>query len=307
MPQLSLEVFPGKSPKGTEQLMQALAALKRLEPAFVSVTCGAGGSRRTTNCDTVSRIQNDAGLPVAAHMTAIAAHEEEIDWLARRYREIGVHRIVALRGDRPRDGSADGVVGRFRYANELVSWLARYGGFDIAVAAYPETHPEAASAEADIDVLKRKIDAGASRAITQFFFDAEPFLRFRDRIRARGITVPLIPGILPIQSFERTRSMAESCRASIPPAVTDAFAAADGDPARQAAVSLDLSAGLCARLQGEGVDGIHVYTLNKAAPTLRLAERMGWLPRRAPGPVSAPGRGARKAAAPETRPAPAGY
>ena len=305
MPQLSLEVFPGKTPKGAELLMQALAALARLDPAFVSVTCGAGGSKRTANCDTVARIRDELGLPVAAHMTAIGASEDDIAWLARRYRDIGVRRLVALRGDRPRDGSADGRPGPFRYANELVAWLARQGGFDIAVAAYPETHPEATSPEADIDALKRKIDAGAGSAITQFFFDAEPFLRFRDRIRARGITVPLIPGILPIQSFERTRSMAESCQAGIPPAVAAAFAAAGDDPARQAAVSLDLSVGLCTRLQREGIDAVHLYTLNKAAPTLRLADRMGWLPAALPDPPGGPGRRARQAAS-DHRPA-AGY
>lgn len=307
-PRLSFEVFPGKTPRGTELLMEALGALKPLDPDFVSVTCGAGGSRRTTNCDMVARIQDEIGVPVAAHMTAIAASEEDVAWLADRYRAIGVGRLVALRGDRPRDAGTDPGPARFRYANELVAWLSQRGGFDIAVAAYPETHPEAPSADADIDALKRKVDAGATTAITQFFFDAERFLRFRDRIRRHGITVPLVPGILPIQSFERTRKMAADCQARIPHTVADAFASAGEDPARQAAVSLEVSAGLCARLAEEGVAALHIYTLNKAAPTLRLAERLGWLPDPAPRPRSTAADRAPHRPPPAHRPAPAaGY
>jgi methylenetetrahydrofolate reductase (NADPH) len=261
-PTISFEFFPPKTPAAALNLWRSVERLAPLGPRFVSVTYGAGGTTRERTLTAIAAIRERAGLDVAGHLTCVGATREETLAVARAYREMGCARIVALRGDPPRgEGSFTPHPDGFRSAVELVEALAREGGHRITVSAYPEKHPEAASLEADIENLKRKIDAGATDAITQFFFDNAVFLRFRDACAKAGVTAPIIPGVLPIENFDKMRRFAEGCGAGVPDWLARAFAnAQDEDAARLLSVSI--AAEQCAGLMAEGVDHLHLYTLN---------------------------------------------
>jgi len=285
-PRISFEFFPPKSEKMEQALWQAVVRLAPMAPEFVSVTYGAGGSTRERTHATVTRIQHEAGLTAAAHLTCVGADRAEIDAIARSYWDAGVRHVVALRGDPPAGSEGSGFGGRYTphpggyaYAVDLVEGLRRVAPFEISVAAYPEGHPEAPSAAADLDHLKRKIDAGASRAITQFFFDEAVYLRFLERARAAGITVPIIPGILPITNFARTHEMAQKCGATIPPRIAEAFEGLDDDAETRQLLAATIAARQCERLAEAGVDSFHFYTLNRADLTLAICRHLGLRPR----------------------------
>jgi len=275
-PAVSFEFFPPKTPEMEDTLWDTVCALAPLSPAFVSVTYGAGGSTRARTHTTVSRIVAEAGIAAAAHLTCVAASREEIEDVARSYWDSGVRHIVALRGDPP-----DGDLGYsphpdgYAYASDLVRGLRDVEDFEISVAAYPETHPEAESAAADLDNLKRKIDAGASQAITQFFFDNEDFLNFRDRVAAAGISVPLVPGIMPVGNFKSMCRFAAMCGARVPQSLADRFEGLDDNPYDRRQVAIEVASQQCLALMENGVDLFHFYTLNRAALTQAVCESIG--------------------------------
>jgi methylenetetrahydrofolate reductase (NADPH) len=267
---VSFEFFPPKTEKLEAQLWAAVTRLAALKPSFVSVTYGAGGSTRARTHQIVETIQEKTGIPAAAHLTCVAATREEIDAIADEYWQAGIRHIVALRGDPP--GGAGGQYephpGGYAYANDLIAGLKRLHDFEISCAAYPETHPQALSADADLENLKRKIDAGATRALTQFFFDAGCFLRFRDRAAAAGIAVPIVPGILPVLNFTRAKEFAAACGARI----SDDFARQfetipESDVQQRETVAISAATDMCRELQSAGVSEFHFYTLNRAELT----------------------------------------
>jgi len=278
--EVSFEFFPPKTPEMEESLWRAISQLAPLQPRFVSVTYGAGGTTRERTHATVQRILEETNLEPAAHLTCVAASREEVNEVVRSYRELGVRHIVALRGDPP-DGSTHFIPHPegYRSAEELVRGIRQIGDFEISVAAYPEVHPQAESAQADLDNLKRKIDAGASRAITQFFFEPDVFLRFRDRAQAAGIDVPIEPGILPVTNFKRVRSFAEACGASVPGWLADLFEGLDEDPATRKLVAAWVAANQCKVLQKHGVQEFHFYTLNRAELTRSICHILGVRPK----------------------------
>src|SRR5512134_7873 len=263
--QVSFEFFPPKTEKMEQTLWACIERLATLEPAYVSVTYGAGGSTRERTHATVARIRRETRLEPAAHLTCIGANCKTIDSIAETYWEAGIRHIVALRGDPPEDGGPYAPFPEgYAYAADLVAGLKRVADFDISVAAYPETHPEAVSAEADLDNLKRKIDAGANRAITQFFFDVDRYFRFLDRARAAGINVPIIPGILPVTNFAQVRRFAGVCGASLPPWMAELFEGLDNDPETRRLVAASVACEQCRALHAQGVKQFHFYTLNRA-------------------------------------------
>ncbi len=257
------------------------ATVERLapfEPEFVSVTYGAGGSTRERTHATVARLLRETRLEPAAHLTCVGATREAVDALARRYRSAGVRRLVALRGDSPDGGKFIAHPSGYTRAAELVAGLKRIGDFDISVACYPEKHPDSPTWKADLDNFKAKVEAGADRAITQFFFDEEIFLRFRDRVRSAGIEVPIVPGILPVTNFARTLRFAEACGASIPPRLARLFDGLDEEPETRSLVAAGVAAEQCRRLAAEGVEAFHFYTLNRAELTGALCRLLGLKP-----------------------------
>ncbi len=283
-PAVSFEFFPPKTEKMEQSLWQAVLRLAPLAPDFVSVTYGAGGSTRERTHATVARIQQETGMTAAAHLTCVGASRDEINDIARSYWDAGIRHIVALRGDPPASADGSGGLGGggyrphpggYAYAVDLVEGLRSVADFEISVAAYPEGHPEAVSLDADLDNLKRKVDAGASHAISQFFFDTDKFLLFRDRAGRAGITVPIIPGILPITNFTRTVDMAGKCGASIPPWFAEAFDGLDNDPETRQMVAASVAAGQCRQLQRHGVHDFHFYTLNRADLTVAICHMIG--------------------------------
>ncbi|MDB5405376.1 MAG: metF [Rhodospirillales bacterium] len=273
---VSFEFFPPKTPEMEENAWKSLNLLAPLRPNFVSVTYGAGGTTRDRTHRLVAAIQNRTGIPAAAHLTCVAASRGEIDDVARRYWDAGIRHVVALRGDPPA-GTAGYVPHPDGYAHavDLVAGLRRIADFEISVAAFPEVHPEARSAAADLDNLKRKIDAGARRAITQFFFDPDVYLRFLDRAGAAGITVPIVPGILPVTNVAQVRKFAAACGAAIPPTMAAQFEGLDDDPETRRLVAAALAAEQCLRLQDAGVRDFHFYTLNRADLTLAICHMIG--------------------------------
>lgn len=276
---VSFEFFPPKSEKMNAQLWDAVSTLAPLNPSFVSVTYGAGGSTRERTHATVARIVSEAGLPAAAHLTCVDASRDEIGEVARAYWDAGVRHIVALRGDPadPARGFAahpDGYSG----AAALIAGLREIAPFEISVAAYPEVHPEATSADSDIDNLKRKLDAGATRAITQFFFSPEVFFRFRDRLAAAGIDAPLVPGIMPVTNFAAIRRM--SANTEIPGWMEALFEGLDDHPQTRQLVAATIAAELCRRLYAGGVRDIHFYTLNRAELAYAICHMLGMRPKR---------------------------
>jgi len=277
--QVSFEFFPPKSAEMEETLWRSITRLAPLAPRFVSVTYGAGGSTRERTHQTVRRILAETALVPAAHLTCVAATREEIDAVADDYWAAGVRHLVALRGDRPA-GATPGAAASdgYTYAADLVAGLRRRHDFELTVAAYPETHPEAASPQADLDNLKRKIDAGATRAITQFFFDNWTYLRFVDRARKAGITVPIVPGIMPVTNFTQMVKFAAATGATVPPAFARMFDGLDGDPETRKLVATTVAAEQCQQLAQAGVTEFHFYTLNRADLTYALCHILGLRP-----------------------------
>ncbi len=278
-PRISFEFFPPKTPEMEERLWEVVKRLEPLGPRFVSVTYGAGGSTRERTHATVRRIRQETGLEPAAHLTCVAATRDEIDAVAHAYWDAGIHHIVALRGDPP-GGMTSGESylphpGGYPFAADLVAGLKRVADFEISVAAYPETHPEAASDNHDLDNLKQKLDAGANRAITQFFFDVDVFLKFRDRAAAAGIAVPIVPGILPVTNFAQLKRMSATCGASIPAWMAAHFDGLDDDPDTRRLVATSLAAEQCRRLQANGVNEFHFYTLNRADLIVAICHMLG--------------------------------
>lgn len=273
---VSFEFFPPKTEKMDAQLWDAIQTLAPLGPRFVSVTYGAGGSTRERTHATVARIQRETSLAAAAHLTCVEASRAEIDAVAEAYWAAGVRHIVALRGDPPVQGATfephpDG----YASAADLVAGLRRLHPFEISVAAYPECHPEASCLDADIDNLKRKLDAGATRAITQFFFSPDCFFRFRDAAAAKGIGAEIVPGILPVSNVAQTRKFATMCGAEIPGWMDRLFEGLDDLPAARQLVAATIAAELCRKLYAGGVRHFHFYTLNRAELAYAICHLLG--------------------------------
>lgn len=274
-PEISFEFFPPRNIEATFRLWDTVQVLSPLAPRFVSVTYGAGGTTRELTRDVVSTLQKHSGLKVAAHLTCVDATREETLAIAKQFRDAGVTDIVALRGDPPKGATgftphADG----FASSVELIEALRDSGDFNIRVGAYPDIHPESGSAGADIDWLKRKLDAGASEALTQFFFEAETFFRFRDACEKAGIDKPIVPGIFPVENWKGARRFAEACGTKIPAWVIDAFDAAERD-GRQDLLATSLCAELCSDLLDGGVEQLHFYTLNRPELTRDVCNALG--------------------------------
>lgn len=277
--QVSFEFFPPHSEQMQETLWNSIQRLKSFAPAFVSVTYGADGSTRERTHDVVQRIVNETDLTVAPHLTCVNATRGEIDDIAREYWDMGIRHLVALRGDPPAGtGKYVPAPGGYDYACDLVAGLKKIADFDISVAAYPEVHPEAPGPDFDLDNLKRKLDAGASRAITQFFFESETFLRFRDRCAAAGIDSALVPGILPITRFAQMTKFAAQCGASVPEWLRERFDGIDDDAEARNAVAADVAIEQVRRLQAEGVEVFHFYTLNRSQLTVAICLALGMRP-----------------------------
>lgn len=277
--EVSFEFFPPNDEAMERTLWESVQRLAPLGPRFVSVTYGADGSTRARTHNVVMRVLRETSLTGAPHLTCIGATREEILDIARSYWANGVRHIVALRGDPPQgNGPYRPYAGGFDYAVDLVSGLRSVADFDISVAAYPETHPEAPDAQFDLDNLKRKVDAGAARAITQFFFDTQPFLRFRDRCDQAGIQVSIVPGILPITRFPQLLRFAERCGASVPEWLRHEFDGLDDDPETRRMISASLAIRQVRELQKHGVEEFHFYTLNRSELTYAICHALGLRP-----------------------------
>jgi len=274
--QVSFEFFPPKDAAMEATLWSSIERLAPLHPRFVSVTYGADGSTRDRTHKVVTRVLRETSLTGAPHLTCIGASRDEIRGIAKRYWEEGVRHIVALRGDPPA-GNAGYVPhpGGFAYAADLVRGLKSVAAFEISVAAYPETHPEAQSPEQDLANLKRKLDAGATRAITQFFFDSDLYLRFRDRCAASGIAAVIVPGILPITRFPQMLRFAERSGASVPAWLMERFDGLDDDPETRKMIAASIAIEQVARLRREGVEEFHFYTLNRAELAYAICHALG--------------------------------
>jgi len=280
---VSFEFFPPKGPMGAEALRVAVDQLEGYAPDFVSVTYGAGGSTQETTLATVAELNARPALKVASHLTCVGASKATVHSVAEQFLERGITRIVALRGDGGPPGTRfEPHPQGYRNAAELVAGLRCVADFDISVAAYPEVHPDAVSAEADIDNLKRKLDAGASRAITQFFFRPDAFFRFRDKAVAAGITAPIIPGILPVANFASAKKFADACGAQVPETMERLFSGLDEDAGLRTMVATTLAAEFCGQLYAGGVRDFHFYTLNKGEISAALCHLLGR--RRIPAP-----------------------
>lgn len=273
---VSFEFFPPQTEAMEKTLWKAIERLSVLKPRFVSVTYGADGSTRERTHAAVARVRNETQLTAAPHLTCIGASKGEIDDIAREYWEMGIRHLVALRGDPPRGARKysphpDG----YAYASDLVAGLKKIADFDISVAAYPEVHPEAPSARFDLDNLKRKLDAGASRAITQFFFEMDDYLRFRDTCGSAGIEAMIVPGILPITRFPQLQRFAEQCGATVPDWLTERFADLDDDEETRNLIAASVAIEQARALQKEGVNEFHFYTLNRAELTFAICHALG--------------------------------
>jgi len=274
-PQLSFEFFPPRTEALEAQLWACIGRLEKLAPRFVSVTYGAGGSTQARTHATVRRILAETSLTPAAHLTCVGAECGAVDEVARGYWEAGVRHIVALRGDVPGGGAYKPRPGGYAYAADLVAGLRRVADFEISVAAYPEIHPGAGSLAADLDNLKRKLDAGATRAITQYFFDTDVFLRFLDSALAAGITAPIVPGIMPVTNF----AQAAKFGASVPAWLAHMFEGTEDDAETRRMVAAVVAAEQVRLLQANGIDEFHFYTLNRADLTFAIAHILGVRPK----------------------------
>lgn len=276
-PSISFEFSPPKGPKSEESLWEAIRRLEPLNPSFVSVTYGAGGSTRDRTHRTVVRMLKETTLKPAAHLTCVEASREDVDEVIRDYWEAGIRHIVALRGDPP--GSLGGAYAPradgYQNATELTAGIKAIAPFDVSVGVYPQIHPESPSIDHDIDVLKAKIDAGATRAISNFFFDIDGYLRFIERIRKAGVTIPILPGIMPVSSFEGLSNMAQRIGVSIPTWLFNLFEGLDQDPETRKLVAASVAAEMCARLAEEGYSDFHFYTLNRADLVYAICRVLG--------------------------------
>lgn len=275
-PIVSFEFFPPADAAMEATLWQSVQRLAPLAPRFVSVTYGADGSTRDRTHQLVRRIKQETALTGAPHLTCVGASRGEVLDIARRYWDEGIRHIVALRGDPPQGATRyephpDG----FAYGADLVAGLRALADFDISVAAYPEGHPETPSVEADLDNLRRKVDAGATRAITQFFFDTDDYLRYRDRCVASGIRVSIVPGILPIGRFQQVQRFAARCGAKVPASLAERFAGLDDDPDTRRLIAANFAIEQVSRLRRHGVDEFHFYTLNRAELTFAICHALG--------------------------------
>ncbi len=279
-PSVSFEFFPPKSEEAEASLWRAINALAPLKPDFVSVTYGAGGSTRERTHATVARLAQETDLTPAAHLTCVDATRDSVIQVVRGFRAAGVKHIVALRGD-PATGLGTAYAPHpdgFQTTAELIRAIRDEGDFEISVSAYPEKHPESPSLDHDIDVLKAKIDAGATRAITQFFFDNDLYLGFVDRVRKAGIDIPIVPGIVPVQNYKQTAKFAERCGATLPAKLADRFDGLDDDPATRALVAAAVAAEQVNALAEQGVDLFHFYTMNKSDLVLAICRMIGVKP-----------------------------
>ncbi|MGZ8364512.1 MAG: methylenetetrahydrofolate reductase [NAD(P)H] [Caulobacteraceae bacterium] len=274
---VSFEFFPPKTMEAQAQLWGAIARLAPLNPSFVSVTYGAGGSTRERTHRTIRRILEETDLRPAAHLTCVDATREEIDGVLREYWEAGVRHLVALRGDPPAQLGGTYVPPSAGYANatELTAAAAGIAPFEISVACYPEKHPESPSIAHDLDVLKAKVDAGATRAISQFFFDIDAFLRFVDQARAAGITIPITPGVMPVTSVKGLSRMAQTCGCAVPAWLSRLFEGLDDDPDTRRLLAGSVAAEMCAKLEEEGFSDFHFYTLNRADLVYAICRVLG--------------------------------
>jgi len=277
---VSFEFFPPKTEEMEKNLWESVGRLAPLSPNFVSVTYGAGGSTRERTHSTVRRILKETSLTPAAHLTCVAATRGEIDEVIHAYRDAGVRHIVALRGD-PTGGVGDKYAphpGGYQNAADLVSGIKRIADLEVSVSAYPEMHPDSPSVDADIDMLKAKVDAGATRAITQFFFENDLYFRYLDRVRARGINVPVVPGILPVQNFKQTKSFAARCGASVPNWLAERFDGLDEDVATRKLIAAAVAAEQVLDLVDRGVTDFHFYTMNRADLVYAVCHLLGLRP-----------------------------
>lgn len=276
---VSFEFFPTTVGNGAGAFWASVERLMPLAPSFVSVTYGAGGSTRDRTLDSVKALMRSTDTDVAMHLTCAAATKDDVLQTAREFREAGGRHIIALRGDPPKGANRyEPHPEGYAYASDLVAGLARDGNYDITVAAYPEIHPEAANGEADLDNLKQKLDAGATRAVTQFFFDVEVYLRFLEKARKAGITASVIPGILPVTDFRRTASFAERCGSKIPKWMGELFEGLDNDPGTRKLVAASVAAEQCRALYAQGIDTFHFYTLNQADLCFAICHILGVRP-----------------------------
>jgi methylenetetrahydrofolate reductase (NADPH) len=276
-PRVSFEFFPPKTPEMEDSLWAAIRRLEPLNPAFVSVTYGAGGTTRERTHRTVKRILDETRLTPAAHLTCVGAAREEVDAVIADYWTAGVRHIVALRGDPP--GGVGGVyeprADGYANATELTHAIRKVAPFDVMVGVYPEKHPESPSLAFDIDVLKAKVDAGATLGISQFFFDIDAFLRFHDQVRKAGVTIPIVPGIMPVTNFKGLLKMAAACEASVPAWLAHLFEGLDDDADTRRQLAGVVAAELCAKLKAEGFDDFHFYTLNRADLVYAICRILG--------------------------------
>ncbi|OYX37692.1 MULTISPECIES: methylenetetrahydrofolate reductase [NAD(P)H] [unclassified Sphingomonas] len=279
---VSFEFFPPKTEKMEEALWETVKTLAPFGPRFVSVTYGAGGTTRERTHATVARIQRETPMPAAAHLTCVEASRDEIDAIADAYWQAGVRHIVALRGDAP--GSSGFVPHPEGYTNaaDLVAGLKRLHPFEISVAAYPECHPDSRDEADDLDNLKRKLDAGATRGITQFFFEPETFFRFRDRVSVAGIDAEMVPGIMPVTNFASILKMSAMCGTAVPPWLGRLFEGLDDHPTSRQLIAATLAAELCRKLYAGGVRDLHFYTLNRAELSFAICHLLGLRAKAAP-------------------------
>lgn len=278
--QVSFEFFPPKTPEMEKTLWASIARLVPLKPRFVSVTYGAGGSTRERTHGTIARMLRETSLTPAAHLTCVGATKEETDSVVRDYWDVGVRHIVALRGD-PVTGAGtkyEPHPGGYEGSPELIAGIKKVGNFEISVSAYPEKHPDSASLEAELDLLQRKVDAGATRAITQFFFGNDLYFRYLDRVRARGIDIPIVPGIIPVLNFAQVKKFAEMCGSHVPNALADRFAGLDNDPQTRQLVAATVVAEQVNDLRQRGVSEFHFYTLNRSELVFAICHLLGIRP-----------------------------
>ena len=277
---VSFEFFPPNSEEMEKILWESIERLAPLAPNFVSVTYGAGGSTRERTHATVKRILAETKLTPAAHLTCVAATRDEVDAVVRNYQDAGVRHIVALRGDSTGGPGTKYAPhpGGYENAADLVRGIKRVGDFEISVSAYPEKHPDSPTVDADIDMLKAKVDAGASRAITQFFFENDLYFRYLDRVRARGIDIPIVPGILPVQNFKAARNFAARAGASVPDWIAERFAGLDDDVATRKLIAAAVAAEQVLDLVDRGVRDFHFYTMNRADLVYAICHLLGLRP-----------------------------
>jgi methylenetetrahydrofolate reductase (NADPH) len=278
---VSFEFFPPKNDEAEAGLWEAVERLAPLDPLFASVTYGAGGTTRERTHGTVARMVRETDIRPAAHLTCVGATREEVDAVIRSYGEAGVRHIVALRGD-PSTGVGaryEPHPGGYAHSADLVAGIKALGDFEVSVSAYPEKHPESPSLAFDIDILKAKVDAGATRAITQFFFDNEHYLRYIDRVREAGIDIPIVPGIVPVQNFRQVRNFAERCGTEVPKRLADRFEGLEDDVATRKLVAAAVAAEQVFDLVDRGVSDFHFYTMNKADLVYAICHLLGLRPR----------------------------